>query len=360
MRIKGISKLTQTIASTDPNAIAKRAFEMMIKNGVPLTPQNFSVWFAYCSGEHPELAEALGILIDSEAPIEDDTSDTLYKRFCATPLEAVPLKLIAEHLETEIAVVISCVADAGQSANEYGDTLKAVTDALSQVRKAPDLQEMLGRMLNQTRAMVNKSDEVEKQLRDSWSEISRLREQLEGARREAMTDSLTSIANRKMFDYVLRDAAMAAMEYNEQLSLLFIDIDKFKDFNDRHGHATGDQVLKLLASVLRDMTKGQDTPARHGGEEFAVILPNTDLDGAVTVADSIRQRIASKRIVHRKTGEALTKITVSIGVSQFKFGEPVKDFVERADEALYKAKRVGRNCVIRQEEVDRKPVALQN
>ncbi len=332
----------------------------MLEHGIPLTPNNFTVWYAHCSGNHPDLSDALDILLTNENKISRETSETLYEKFCASPLEAVPLRLIAEHLETELSAVVNCVADAGSTVHAYSDTLREAKDAVAEATRPADLHGLLSRMLTQTRAMVQKSEDVEKQLRDSWAEISRLREQLDGARREAMTDSLTSIANRKMFDYVLRDAALAAMENNEALSLLFIDIDKFKDFNDRHGHATGDQVLKLLASVLRDLTKGQDTPARYGGEEFAVILPNTSLDNAVLVADSIRQRIAGKRIIHRKTGEALSRITVSIGVSQFVFGEPVKDFVERADEALYKAKRVGRNCVIRQEEPGIKPVALQD
>lgn len=350
--------LEQTVSPKDANSIAKRAFTLMLDNAIPLNPNNFKVWYAYCSGEHPELAEALDLLLAGEESLTADTNNTLYERFCATPLEAVPLRLIAEHLETEVSTVMTCVSDAGSTAHAYTSSLKDATETMESVGNSADLQGLLSRMLTQTRAMVQKSDTVERQLRDSWAEISRLREQLDGARREAMTDSLTSIANRKMFDYVLRDAAMAAMENDEPLSLLFLDIDKFKDFNDKHGHATGDQVLKLLASVLRDLTKGQDTPARYGGEEFAVILPCTSLDNAVKVADNIRQRIASKRIIHRKTGEALTKITVSIGVSQFAFGESVKDFVERADEALYKAKRVGRNCVIREEKTEAKPVAL--
>jgi diguanylate cyclase len=104
-------------------------------------------------------------------------------------------------------------------------------------------------------------------------------------------------------------------------------------------------VLKLLATVLRDNCKGQGTTARYGGEEFAVILPNTAIENAARLAETIRQRVANKPIVNRKTGEQLGRVHVSIGVSDLVPGETVQQFVERADHALYTSKRTGRNKV---------------
>jgi diguanylate cyclase len=161
-----------------------------------------------------------------------------------------------------------------------------------------------------------------------------------------MTDALTAIANRKMFDFMLREAAIESVESGEPLCLLFLDIDHFKQFNDNFGHAVGDQVLKLLAAVLKETCKGQDTPARYGGEEFAVILPRTGIDNAARLAENIRERIASKPIVNRKTGEQLGRVQVSIGAAEFAWGEPVRSLVERADKALYQAKNTGRNRVV--------------
>jgi diguanylate cyclase len=133
--------------------------------------------------------------------------------------------------------------------------------------------------------------------------------------------------------------------------LLILDIDHFKKFNDTYGHQTGDEVLKLLASTMTKTVKGDDIPARYGGEEFAVILPETDLKGAVHVAEHIRQRISSKKLVNRATNQNLGRITVSIGAASFEFGEPLTDFMKRADQALYKAKGNGRDQVVSQDDM---------
>ncbi|MCU0894360.1 MAG: GGDEF domain-containing protein [Rhodospirillales bacterium] len=149
-----------------------------------------------------------------------------------------------------------------------------------------------------------------------------------------------------MFDFVLRQAALDGMENGDPLSLLMLDIDHFKKFNDTHGHHIGDQVLRLLAAVLKQSVKGQDTPARYGGEEFAVVLPQTVLENAVKLAEAIRLRVSRRSVVNRATSQRLGSFTVSIGAAEFVPGEPLRQFVERADRALYAAKKAGRNRVM--------------
>jgi diguanylate cyclase (GGDEF)-like protein len=123
------------------------------------------------------------------------------------------------------------------------------------------------------------------------------------------------------------------------------DIDRFKSFNDTWGHATGDQVLRLVSSAMKANTKGRDLAARYGGEEFAVVLPHTMLFDAVTVAEHIRASIETKKVVKKSTGESLGKVTISIGVAQYLPGETVDDVLQRADTHLYAAKETGRNRV---------------
>jgi diguanylate cyclase len=129
------------------------------------------------------------------------------------------------------------------------------------------------------------------------------------------------------------------------MSLLMLDIDRFKDFNDNHGHQAGDQVLRQVAQVLTSSVKGRDLVARYGGEEFAVILPQTGLEGARQLAEQMRRDVAGHRVVLKATGRELGRITLSIGCAQQHWGEPVADLVRRADRALYQAKRLGRNRV---------------
>jgi diguanylate cyclase len=130
------------------------------------------------------------------------------------------------------------------------------------------------------------------------------------------------------------------------MALLLADIDHFKAFNDTYGHLTGDQVLRLVAMALKQTVKGQDIAARYGGEEFAIILPNTTLRSAVTVADHIRRAVMTKELMKRSTGEHLGRITVSVGAATLRKDDSGSSLIERADNALYAAKRYGRNRVM--------------
>lgn len=327
-------------------AIAQDAMRRMAEQRVVPNPDNFTVWYHYASGENPELRQVIDLLITSDQEFTQERNAQVFKRFCSTPIEGAPLSIIAERVEAELTSALATLEQASRDTKAYGDTLEAARGKVGTIRRTEDLTQLLGVVLAQTRAMSKQSREVEHQLRQSCSEVGQLKEQLDDARREAMTDALTGIANRKMFDFMLREAAIESVDSGEVLSLLFLDIDHFKRFNDNFGHAVGDQVLKLLAAVLKETCKGQDTPARYGGEEFAVILPRTRIENAARLAETIRQRIASKPIVNRKTGEQLGRVQVSIGVADFHWGEPVRNLIERADKALYQAKNTGRNRVV--------------
>ena len=147
------------------------------------------------------------------------------------------------------------------------------------------------------------------------------------------------------------------MEKGDPLSVLLIDIDHFKRFNDNFGHGVGDQVLRLMANVLRERVREIDLAARYGGEELIAVLPGAELATCETIAERIRRSISECRITRRSTDEILPSITVSIGVGQFQPGESMADLIERCDRALYLAKRTGRNRVVTENELDRELAA---
>ena len=123
------------------------------------------------------------------------------------------------------------------------------------------------------------------------------------------------------------------------------DIDHFKQFNDLHGHTFGDQVIKLVANTLAKGIEKNATAARYGGEEFSVILPAIDLADAVNTANDLRMAIAAKKLVERSTKKDVGRITMSFGVTTYAHPEDSMAFINRADQALYSAKKAGRNCV---------------
>ncbi len=136
------------------------------------------------------------------------------------------------------------------------------------------------------------------------------------------------------------------MNSGEPLMLLLIDIDHFKRVNDTWGHQTGDQVLRLVAATLSSATRAGDFVARYGGEEFAVILPGTRPDAALAVAERVRRSFEGRDIVARTSGKSIGGVTLSAGGAQYDPGEKLADWIERADQALYSAKKGGRNRVM--------------
>jgi diguanylate cyclase (GGDEF)-like protein len=155
----------------------------------------------------------------------------------------------------------------------------------------------------------------------------------------SVTDELTTVYNRRYFQERLAQQARLAERYLHPYSLVFLDIDHFKQFNDSHGHAAGDQVLAELGTVLKKWARNSDVVARYGGEEFVVLLPHTDAEGALQAAERLRRAIETHSFPRRR------KITVSLGLASFPGdGKAEQDLVQQADRALYMAKKAGRNC----------------
>jgi diguanylate cyclase (GGDEF)-like protein len=173
-------------------------------------------------------------------------------------------------------------------------------------------------------------------------ELKRAREELY---RRAVTDGLTGLPNRRRFDEALLQEFLRLTRSTGWLSVVLLDVDHFKLFNDQYGHLVGDDCLRRIGGVLRDAgQRAADLPARYGGEEFALILPETDLAGAIRVAEAVRESVLGLEIGHARSPVA-RQVTVSIGVSsaQCKVGETPLSILAQADVELYAAKKAGRN-----------------
>jgi diguanylate cyclase len=184
---------------------------------------------------------------------------------------------------------------------------------------------------------------LESQLADTTDELGRLREHLEQVRRDAMTDALTNLSNRKAFDETLDRTCAQAHARGEPAVLAVVDIDHFKVFNDTWGHQTGDQVIRYVASVIGRVAEGARFAARYGGEEFAVIFPGEKSSVALAALEAAREEISSRILKRRSTNEDLGAITISTGIAEYRAGDTPAALLERADGALYASKRSGRN-----------------
>jgi diguanylate cyclase (GGDEF)-like protein len=167
--------------------------------------------------------------------------------------------------------------------------------------------------------------------------------EIEEVSRRARTDALTGLANRRHFDEQLRRVVSETDRFGGTCSLILADLDHFKNVNDQHGHEAGDAVLKHASQVLTDAIRTVDLCARYGGEEIAILLPQTSQEGAVELADRLRQTLESRPAAH---DGASISVTASFGVSTYPQPVPYGDWlVLGADKALYEAKAAGRNCV---------------
>lgn len=314
---------------------------LMTKHRIPITPINYATWYYYVSGKNKELNEAIDSIIEKNEPFSEKTNDEIYKRFFLEKEENT-LNEIRNKLQQTLLVVFGELKELSGQTQEYESTALESVEKLSEDMSIQDIRNVLDEVIVATKKIRRSGEETHQRLEETTKTLQTLKKEFKHAKIELLQDFLTGVMNRKGFDESLEKLVREA---TGNLCVLIIDIDHFKKFNDMHGHIVGDEVIKFVAKNIRKNVKGKDIVSRIGGEEFAVILPNTPLLGAATVAENIRASIARLKLERKGKTEKLGVITVSIGAAQYRQGEPLEGFVNRADQALYSAKNTGRNRV---------------
>ena len=330
---------------------ALEALDQMHRRAIKATPENFTVWYGFVAEAPPAMRRAMQILISNNMEFSPEVLSDLYERFYGGMKHTERIRALAQQIEAAMTGVLGTLGNAGEGVRQFGETLDTTARDLLVGSPLASVRAIVMQVMDETRDMIERSNLLERQLTATTEEIGELRKQVEDASREAQTDALTGIGNRKSFDLQLKRCMQESMEQGGELTLLLIDIDHFKKFNDTYGHQFGDVVLKVVSKILVDGIKGRDQAARYGGEEFAILLPDTVLEDAAIVAEHLRETIGNKVIVNRETKQNFGVVTISVGVSAYRLGEPPHVFIERADAALYRAKQNGRNRVMTEMEL---------
>jgi len=330
-------------SAEDAAAICKKVLPLMGKRGVPTIPQNYAVWFDYVCQSNPELQHEIESLVERGADFGPGTCRAIYERYFVDDVRA-EVDGIQGAVKVTVESVLRELGSLGNDIGHFSGVLEQCGLTLQSELAQEDLQQLVVTLAAETQATQTRSQEVEGSLNSMADELTSLREQVDILSRDSQTDSLTLVANRRAFDTSLRKMAAEAQSHKLPLSLIMVDIDHFKSFNDTHGHLVGDHVLRFVAQEMRQCFKGRDLLARYGGEEFAVLLPATPSAGGALVAEQIRSIIEVQSFEDEHATGPL-RVTISLGVAEYAPGEELSEFVRRADEALYQSKNNGRNCV---------------
>jgi len=325
--------------------ICDGAVSQIKRHHIPAYPRNYDFWYTYAAGINNALNRAVNDILRERGTITATEIDDIYSAHLSQARMTEQMETVGDDMSFQIEHIVSMVDKTIGISSDYRHSLEDASDVLSASSDKAKISQIISELIAATRLSERANKALQKELEDSQSKILSLQEKLETIRTDSLTDELTTLANRKHFDNAMQREVEESRNSHRPLTLLLTDIDHFKKFNDTYGHQTGDQVLRLVALAVKQNIKGQDIACRYGGEEFAVILPNTKLKDAVLLAEQIRKAVMSKELVKRSTGENLGRITISIGVAQLQEGDEIGHFIERADACLYLAKREGRNLV---------------
>ena len=315
----------------------------LAEHKLPASPLNYQIAYDYITGGNSALKEALDKLIKQPDEPSEKSLLALYKQHVVKDDKA--LESVRHELQKIISNIRSGYDESNEDLVDYVTSLNDFANVLAGSKDPAELAGEVQKVMDNTRSKELSQQNFDSKMSNMMGEVETLRRQLEEVREESLTDSLTGIANRKAFDQMLEQEIQNSIEHKTSFCVVLADIDHFKKFNDTYGHLVGDKVLRFVGPTIKSCVKGKDTAARFGGEEFVIILPDTGMKGAEIVANQVREAISKSVLKDKARNQEYGKITISLGIGQFKQGEQADDLLKRADQALYKAKENGRNRV---------------
>lgn len=324
--------------------IARVALPMASQHALPANPINYSVLYEYVGGQNPHLSQALDHLCQQSTQLTSEQIHSLYHSFiCSTDEQA--LQEVRHALAAIVASTQGSLTQVDQQSQIYQQSLGSASEQLLHGNGTVSPVDIIANLIDETVRMQGISQALQDELAKTNDDLAQLRTEFKRVRQESLMDPLTGVQNRRAFDASLMECCQQARDKGEDLCLLMVDIDHFKKVNDAHGHVVGDAVLKWVSVAISDCVRGADILARYGGEEFALLLPATPMAGAERVADNICNKLRNRKCRPNDQVGDIGRVTVSVGVARFAVQESEREFVNRSDVALYRAKQSGRNRV---------------
>jgi len=332
-----------TFSDEENSHFLRQILQFITANKIIPTPINYAISYEYVTGSNKGLIAAVDLLLQQKKTITNEASVRIYNKYiCDVSFES--LDKINQGLASLINNTQDAVATTSQKASDAGSVFEEQAASIASVKNTDEFKKAISAIIKETKGLSEVSSALKTELDSANQEMNELRIELSKVRASAATDALTGLLNRGSFDKALN--SLVEQDDLPESCLTMLDLDHFKKVNDTHGHLIGDNVLKYTAKLLKKYTEPQHYVARYGGEELAIIMPDTSLNKAAEIAENIREALASSRLKKKNSSESIGKITVSIGISSLKQEDTAEDLIMRADNALYSAKETGRNKVV--------------
>ncbi|MCK5539794.1 MAG: GGDEF domain-containing protein [Deltaproteobacteria bacterium] len=310
--------------------VAKKTLHHMVEHRIPMLPDIYSRHFyRYLSSTD----------LESQEIVEEQQQGDLKEVLSQQNQGLFVIRQLAAMIDRLDQVTVT-----------HTDQLDNHILNLKATDKISDLTQLKEDINKELSLVVDNNNEIHDNIVDAQETVKRLQSKMEEVADMATIDELTGLYNRRALFSRLMEEHSRAERYGQGFSILMIDIDDFKDVNDEHGHQVGDGILKGLGAFLRKNLRDSDFPARFGGEEFICLLPSTDIEHAIQAGNKIRE-LLSKSTLSSKKKDVTLQITVSIGIATFTSGDDIDDLIKRADDALYLAKRQGKNRIVTEREL---------
>lgn len=344
-----INSLTFTYkydATPEQNAkYLRQILPLMSEKKIAIDPLSFAIFYEYISGKNLNLNKELDELFDKPTVFTSELCVKLFKKhICDNSIDSL------EKINHTLLELINRTSEAIDATSEKASVatihFQSHSKKLENNQSLSDIKNVLTEIIAETQDLAETSMMLQTQLNESKEEMQLLRQDLTQAHQTAKTDALTGLFNRGAFDQKLDEHIETHKQNDNELCLLILDLDHFKQVNDTFGHQVGDNVLRYTANLMKQHIAEHHCAARYGGEEMAIIMPNTPFNKAMEIAEKIRSSLALHPLKRKDGNGSIGKVTVSIGVSGFRVNDSTESLIERADQAMYRAKNNGRNQVM--------------